>query len=413
MEEIQVRGSYLPHLIGRGGSNLIKLREELGVRFDVGSEESDRSKPVPVRITGRKECVAVAKERLLAQVERLADEVLQIIQVPVEMHGALIGQGGKYVLRLQDKYDVRIHFPHQGDSTTLKPNEVSIRGGRKGVAAARAELLELLEYEKENNHSQTITVSERAMPRVLGRAGATINRIRLESGALIDSVKSSNASPSKKLKLRGSREAVAAAEGMINAIIAEVESEAELIVPIPPEFHPHMIGAGGQRLHELIEKAGGPSDITTHTQMVRFPREKGNANVLVRAPHDLAHRIADVLKAEAALMANRVVYGKKVPLRMHSQMVMRGGRRHSPWQTDLSVQIFLPNWREYPTIGTPENADELQDAEPASIVKVVGPAENVLQVLDEMQSMIDASPRPRKTRAQREAMDARIDDVDR
>lgn len=413
VEEIQVRGSYLPHLIGRGGSNLIKLREELGVRFDVGSEESDRSKPVPVRITGRKECVAVAKERLLAQVERLADEVLQIIQVPVEMHGALIGQGGKYVLRLQDKYDVRIHFPHQGDSTTLKPNEVSIRGGRKGVAAARAELLELLEYEKENNHSQTITVSERAMPRVLGRAGATINRIRLESGALIDSVKSSNASPSKKLKLRGSREAVAAAEGMINAIIAEVESEAELIVPIPPEFHPHMIGAGGQRLHELIEKAGGPSDITTHTQMVRFPREKGNANVLVRAPHDLAHRIADVLKAEAALMANRVVYGKKVPLRMHSQMVMRGGRRHSPWQTDLSVQIFLPNWREYPTIGTPENADELQDAEPASIVKVVGPVENVLQVLDEMQSMIDASPRPRKTRAQREAMDARIDDVDR
>ena len=98
---------------------------------------------------------------------------------------------------------------------------------------------------------------------------------------------------------------------------------------------------------------------------------------------------------------------------MLSLMVMGGGGRHSPWQTDLSVQIFLPNWREYPTIGTPENADELQDAEPASIVKVVGPVENVLQVLDEMQSMIDASPRPRKTRAQREAMDARIDDVDR
>jgi hypothetical protein len=43
----------------------------------------------------------------------------------------------------------------------------------------------------------------------------------------------------------------------------------------------------------------------------------------------------------------------------------------------------------------------------------VGPVENVLQVLDEMQSIIDASSKPRKTRAQREAMDARIDDVDR
>lgn len=412
VEEIQVTGSYLPHLIGRGGSGLIKLREELGVRFDVGSEESDRSKPVPVRITGRKECVAVAKERLQAQVERLADEVKQVIHVPAEMHGALIGQGGKYVSRLQDKYDVRINFPHQGGSTMLKPDEVSIRGGRKGVAEARAELLELLEYEKETSNSKTITVPDRAMPRVLGRAGATINRIRIESGALVDSVKSSNASSSKKLKLRGSNEAVAAAERMINAIVAEVESEAELLVPIPPEFHPHMIGAGGQRLHELIEKAGGPSDITTHTQMVRFPRDKGDANVLVRAPHDIADRIADVLKAEAALMANRVVYGKKVPSRLHSQMVMRGGRKHSPWQTDLHVQIFLPNWREYPTIGTPKNADELQDAEPQSIVKVVGPTENVLKVLEEMQSIMDASPKPRRTRAQREAKDARIDDGD-
>ena len=406
VDELSVPGKFVPHLIGRGGAGITKLREDLGVKLDIAEPDEGasssvaRTKPVPIKIVGRKECVAEAKARLSAQVERLADEVTQTIQVPQDMHGALIGQGGKYVTRLQDKYDVHINFPH-GHDARLKPDEVSIRGGRKGVAEARTELLELLEYEKERNNTKVLVLPTRAIARVLGRAGATINQIRLESGADIDVDPQSDAKkPTTMLQLRGSNEAVAAAEAMIQAIVEEVESEAELHVTVPSAFHRHMIGPGGQRLHELIERAGGPSDPKSHTQMVRFPRTNSD-QVLVRAPKDLAAKIAAVLESEAQFLASRVVYGAPAPVRLHNQLMARGGRKYTPWQTELGVQLIMPTWREYAQLGAPVNAADLEKAEPATVIKVLGPEEAVRKVVDEIAAIVAANPSSSHSRRQR------------
>jgi hypothetical protein len=58
---------------------------------------------------------------------------------------ALIGAGGKYAIRLEEKYGVKLSFPRDNkDGTSAsKPDEVTIRGGKKGVASAKAELLEV------------------------------------------------------------------------------------------------------------------------------------------------------------------------------------------------------------------------------------------------------------------------------
>jgi hypothetical protein len=61
----------------------------------------------------------------------------------------LIGQGGKYAIRLEEKYGVKITFPRHspdGDGKTreqLKADEVLVKGGKKGVAGAKSELLEV------------------------------------------------------------------------------------------------------------------------------------------------------------------------------------------------------------------------------------------------------------------------------
>lgn len=71
-----------------------------------------------------------------------------MLKIAHEYHPSLIGQGGKYVVRLEEKYDVKITFPRGEHSEvkpreTLKPDEVHIRGPKKGVANAKAELLEV------------------------------------------------------------------------------------------------------------------------------------------------------------------------------------------------------------------------------------------------------------------------------
>ena len=130
---------------------------------------------------------------------------------------------------------------------------------------------------------------------MLGRGGATINQLRLETGAMIDLDRGADGHDGT-LRLRGSREAIQAARAAIEEIVARVESEATLHVSIPSEFHGSLIGGGGLRLRELIQQAGGPAESREHAQMVRFPRGSATPDVVVvRAEKELAARIACLL----------------------------------------------------------------------------------------------------------------------
>lgn len=169
VEEFEIDPSHVPHLVGRGGAAVTKLREELGVRIDFGDapsagaegdakaakKTSSKKEKVKVTLTGRKENVKEARKRLEAQADKLADETTVVVKVPQKMHAGIIGQGGKYVIRLQETYVVRIDFPKSGGSAAdddaskpsrnvdQKPDEVIIRGGKKGVAGAKGECHEL------------------------------------------------------------------------------------------------------------------------------------------------------------------------------------------------------------------------------------------------------------------------------
>lgn len=73
-----------------------------------------------------------------------------MLKIPSQYHSSLIGQNGKYAIRLEEKYSVKITFPRQsaenGEGKTreqLKSDEVLIKGGRKGVAGAKSELIDV------------------------------------------------------------------------------------------------------------------------------------------------------------------------------------------------------------------------------------------------------------------------------
>jgi KH domain len=72
------------------------------------------------------------------------------MKIPNQYHSSLIGQNGKYAIRLEEKYSVKITFPRQSADSAegrtreqLKPDEVLIKGGKKGVAGAKSELLDV------------------------------------------------------------------------------------------------------------------------------------------------------------------------------------------------------------------------------------------------------------------------------
>lgn len=416
--EFSVDANHVPHLVGRGGSAITKLREELSVRIDFGepssAEGADGAKKgkkaapsTKVVLTGRKENVEEAKKRLQTQVERLADETTVTLKIPQEMHGSFIGQGGKYVTRLQDTYAVRINFPNAnaqsgvstptegaddkpaGGRAAQKPDEVIIKGGKKGVKGAKAELLELLEYEKEHNNVSTLTVSTKSIARIMGKGGATIKQIRDESEAQVDVDREDNETDgTTSIKIRGTKKAIAAARKAIEAIASEVDAEEVYTLTIAPEHHGILIGPQGSNIRDLIIKAGGPEDAKASSQYVQFPRrnEKDSSTVTIRGPASLAKAIRDELKNAADVLASRIVYGVIVAPQAQRMLIGRGGSRQSELQTQYNVRLVFPGWKEYSSTGEPANKAELAGGDDSTIVKIVGAEDRCKALAEEIKT---------------------------
>ncbi|TFL02446.1 hypothetical protein BDV98DRAFT_592135 [Pterulicium gracile] len=409
--EFDVEREYVGRIVGAQGAGINKLRDQLGVRVDVSDDHDEKDKEVTVRkkkstthqkskvkITGRKENVEEAKKRILAQIERLADETQEVLKIPAQYHASLIGQSGKYAIRLEDKYSVKITFPRQaadnGEGKTrepLKSDEVLVKGGRKGVAQAKGELLEAVEFEKDNNNLLKFTIPARSIARVLGKGGASINQIKDDTDAQIDIDRPEGDATIANITVKGTKKAIAAAKAAIVAISEQVQEETTDSITIEQKYHRSLIGAGGQGLKELVLKCGGPTDARAQAGLIRFPRQgEASDEVRLRGEPNLVQKIKAELEKAAAVLRDRVVLGVDIPAAQHRTFIGRGGQHLNELQNRHSVQIQFPGSRSYAQVGEPINAADLGAADSGNLVKITGPKANCEKAVEELKSQIKA-----------------------
>ncbi|KAF5370733.1 hypothetical protein D9758_001901 [Tetrapyrgos nigripes] len=390
--DFEIDRDYVGRVVGAQGTGINKLRDQLGVRVDVSDEGDEKEKESgkkkkggshqksKVTITGRKENVEEAQKRILAQVERLADETSEVLKIPSQYHSGLIGQSGKYVIRLEEKYAVKITFPRQssdnGEGKTreqLKLDEVLVKGGRKGVAGAKSELLEAVEFEKENNNVLKFTVPTRSVARILGKGGASINEIKDSTDAQIDVDKSSDDAAVTHITLRGTKKAINAAKAAILAIADQVAEEITVNLPIESKYHRTLIGTGGQGLKDMVARCGGPTDSKQLANLIRFPRQgELSDEVRLRGEAQVVNKLKKELEKAVAELRDRVVLAVEIPAAHHRALIGRGGQHLNDLQRRTSTQVQFPGSRSYAAAGDAENAAEFADIDPANIVKVSG-----------------------------------------
>lgn len=138
------------------------------------------------------------------------------------------------------------------------------------MAGAKGELMEALEFEKESNNVLKFTVPTRAVARILGKGGASINEIKDETGAQIDVDKADDSGASTNITVRGTKKAISNAKTAILTISDQVGEEATDSVSIENRFHRTIIGAGGQGLKELVNRCSGPSDPKLQAGLIRL-----------------------------------------------------------------------------------------------------------------------------------------------
>lgn len=305
---------YSAHIIGKGGANVIKLKESLGVRIDIEGGKNEEKKTTPgenvkITIIGMKDKVEEAKAKILDLVDKLRDTTTISLTIPSEYHKSLIGARGCYVKRLEEKYDVRIRFPKSRDSTeegeedvdAQKPDEVIVKGRKKGVDDAKAELMDLLDYEKDHTNLVKFVIPAQYLPHIVGRNGIKINEIKDETSTQIDIGKPEPSEDPEQqnvsVAIQGTKDDIAMAKNKILSIVNEFEKKTTITMNIDPQFHKYLIGPGGSRIREIVAKAGGPEEKGSQAGIVKFPRQGDNSDeVILKGDKDLVNKIKSELE---------------------------------------------------------------------------------------------------------------------
>merc|ERR1712048_1049329 len=100
-EEITVPSAYHPHLIGKGGSNISKLKDEHNVIIKI-PQDSDKNQNI--WIEGPPAGVKKAAAELKKLADKMADEANDTIQLNRRFHRQIIGTGGENIKKLREKF---------------------------------------------------------------------------------------------------------------------------------------------------------------------------------------------------------------------------------------------------------------------------------------------------------------------
>lgn len=164
---------FLKHLQSPKGRPLVRrIQQETEARIDLPPAEGPSD---VVMITGKKEAVAAAKERLVEAQREQADVVEVHLMIPCHLHNAIIGARGRLIHAImEDCGRVQITFP-QPDS---KSDRVTLSGPKDDVDRAKKQLLNLSNEKQLSSYTEEVRAQPKHHRFLIGKNGSNIRKVR-------------------------------------------------------------------------------------------------------------------------------------------------------------------------------------------------------------------------------------------
>uniref|UniRef100_A0A8C9ZND3 Vigilin n=1 Tax=Sander lucioperca TaxID=283035 RepID=A0A8C9ZND3_SANLU len=318
------------NIIGKGGSNIKKIREETTTRIDLPAENSNSEMIV---ITGKKANCEVARNRILAIQKELANITEIEVSIPSKLHNSLIGSKGRFVRSIMEECGgVHIHFPTEGSGI----DKVTIRGPVEEVEKAKQQLLALAEEKQTKSHTAELRAKPEYHKFLIGKGGGNIRKVRDSTGARII-FPTADDKDQELITVVGTEEAVRDAQKELEELIKSLDNVVEDTMNVDPKHHRYFVARRGQVLRDLADEYGGV--------MVSFPRTatqsdkvtlKG-AKECVEAAKKRMLEIVEDLVSRAQVTIECVITQK-----FHRSIMGPKGSRIQQITRDHNVQIKFP-----------------------------------------------------------------------
>ncbi|XP_023139106.2 LOW QUALITY PROTEIN: vigilin [Amphiprion ocellaris] len=316
------------NIIGKGGANIKKIREETNTKIDLPTENSNSEMIV---ITGKKSNCEAARDRILAIQRELANIKETEVTIPAKLHNSLIGSKGCLVRSImEDCGGVHIHFPSEGSGS----DKVTIRGPVGEVEKAKKQLLQLAEEKQVNNFTAELQAKPEYYKFLIGRGGANIRRVRDRTGARII-FPSPDDTEQELITIVGKEEAVRQAQKELESLVKNLDDVVEDSMVVDVRHHRHFVCRRGQVLRELAEEYGGVA--------VSFPRTGANSQrVTLKGAKDCVEAAKKRIQEIIEDLESQVSVEVAIPQRYHRAIMGPKGCRIQHITREHEVQIKFP-----------------------------------------------------------------------
>lgn len=356
--DINIDPRWHRHIIGKNGANITQIKKETNTSINV---PSDQTKSGTIRIEGSPEGVAEAKARIMDMAKKMDNEKTRDIIIEHRFHKNIIGQKGEKVHEIREKFsEVQISFPN----AESKSDVVSLRGPRDDVDKCFTFLTKMVNELTLSSYRLDVPIFKRFHGNIIGRNGASIKKIKEETGTIID-IPAEN-STSDIIVITGKKENTHKARDMIMAIQNELANIVTLEVKISQKLHTSMIGPGGKLIQSIMTECGD-----VH---IRFPPEGTKSDVIT-----LRGTKEDVEKAEIQLkklgeerLENSFTDVVNAKPEHHRFLIGRGGINIRKVREKTGARIIFPT-----------RQDENQEC-----ITIMGKKEAVAEAKQELMSKI-------------------------
>uniref|UniRef100_A0A8C2A4K1 Vigilin n=1 Tax=Cyprinus carpio TaxID=7962 RepID=A0A8C2A4K1_CYPCA len=357
---VPIHKQFHKNIIGKGGANIKKIREETNTKIDLPMENSNSEMIV---ITGKKSSCEAARDRILAIQKELANLKEAEVSIPAKLHNSLIGSKGSLVRSVMEECGgVHIHFPAEGSGL----DKVTIRGPAEEVERARRQLLQLAEEKQVNNFSVELQAKPEYHKFLIGKGGANIRRVRDRTGARII-FPSPDEPEQEHITIMGKEEAVWLAQKELETLIKNLDDVIEDSMVVDPRYHRHFVCRRGQVLRELAEEYGGVA--------VSFPRTgTHNDNITLKGPRECVDAAKKRIQEIVRDLESQVNVEVLIPQRYHRAIMGPKGCRIQQITREHEVQIKFPD-RDESEAASQENGDTDLIPRKCDIITVMGRAE--------------------------------------
>jgi len=328
-EKVPILKKFHKNVIGKGGVNVRKIKEETDTRIDLPSEATESELII---ITGKKANVEKAKQMILAIQKELVNVKEDAILIPARFHNSIIGAKGKLIRSImEDCGGVTISFPPEGSNS----DKVTIRGVADDVAKAKKQLTALASERQINGHCEELKADTKFHKFLIGRKGGNIAKIREQHN-----VRVVFPGPQEKdqevITIIGKEEDTKRALGELKAIIEELMAVDQINFDVEQKYHRHFVARRGQILKDLAEEFGGV--------MVSFPRPGVDSTlVTIKGPKECVHGAkAKILEMVAELDA-QVTVNCVIPQKFHRIIMGPKGSKVQSITEEFGVQIKFPD----------------------------------------------------------------------